>query len=104
MVQLQILAEDQHQAEEIAEFLLKKKLVLDVYLSQSMPFLSADNGQLISAQKVLLTAKTKSLLFKDIDLKIKKKYPSKMPLIWSLAITHMDWDQAEFLIKNTASI
>ena len=104
MVQLQILAKDQQQAEEIAEFLLKKKLVIDIYLSPSMPFLSAVYKQKNTTQKVLLTAKTKSLLFKEIDLEIKQRYPLNMPLVWSLAITHMDWEQAEFLIKNTASV
>ncbi|MFK7756663.1 MAG: divalent cation tolerance protein CutA [Flavobacteriales bacterium] len=104
MVQIEILASDMLQSKQIAEFLLKEKLIIDVCITENQDFIELRDGELTSSHKVLLTGKTKALLFQDIDNKIKERYAHNMPLVWSLAITHMDWEQSEYLIKHTASV
>lgn len=104
MVQIHILSKDMQQAKEIAKFLMNEQLILDVYITENHHFITMKDEQLDATSKVLLTGKTKALLFQDIDNKLKEKYAHQMPLVWSLAITHMDWEQAEYLIKHTASV
>ena len=48
--------------------------------------------------------KTKALLFNTIDELLREKYPNNMPTLFSIPIVHMDWEQADELVKETAKI
>ena len=48
--------------------------------------------------------KTKALLFNVIDQLLKEKYPHKMPIIYSLPIVHMDWEQSKELVNEVVKV
>ena len=62
------------------------------------------NGSFRSIKKFMIIGKTKSLLFNYIDERLREKYPNNMPVLYSLAIVNMDWEQSDQLISNVAKV
>lgn len=105
MILLHAITGDSAQAIEIADFLVKEKLLLNpIIQEQSMGRRKTENGGFESMPQVLLMGKTKALLFYTIDKKLRKKYPDKMPILYSLPIVYMDWEQANELIEETTKV
>lgn len=48
--------------------------------------------------------KTKALLFNTIDELLKEKYKDNMPVIYSLPIVNMDWEQSKNLVNDVAKV
>lgn len=99
MVLLRISSESEKQIEEIAGFLLREKLAIDVNLKRNVERLNYIDGKIQMSKIQLLTAKTKAALFPQIDENLKDLCKPNMPEIYSLAIIHMDWEQSQQL-KN----
>ena len=91
MVQLQIITKTSKIAEEITKELVINKLILEPFIIKN------DSGSLI-------TARTKSLLFKSINEKIIAMEFEKMPIIYSTPILNMDWDQSLVLQKELKQV
>ena len=105
MVLLRICSKSRKKAEEIATFLLQKKLIMDVNLKADTVRLDWTNGKLNKSKIYVLTGKTKALLFTKIDDLLRQKYGEQnLPEIYSLAIVHMDWEQADQLVRNTEKV
>lgn len=107
MILLHIISPDHQQIKDISDYLSQKKLILNPIIienAQSRKLDEADGKTVTSTSHYLLIGKTKGLLFNEIDLKLREKYPSNMPILYSLPITHMDWEQADELINKTVKI
>jgi hypothetical protein len=93
------------QADEIVLFLMNKKLILNPLVQENIVLKKlGENKKLISEDQILITGKTKALLFNIIDKLLREKYPDTMPLLYSIPIVNMDWEQADELIKETAAV
>jgi uncharacterized protein involved in tolerance to divalent cations len=103
MIFLRILSKSEVKIEEIAKLLLYEKLVIDVNIKRHVERAELVNGKLIFTRIVLLTAKTKAVLFDSIDQRLNEKYPNHMPEVYAMPIMQMDWKQANELKKEVAS-
>lgn len=105
MILLHVIAENEHQATEIEDFLVSEKLILNTITLEKVSMrMKSKNGDLQSKVKYLIMGKTKALLFNKIDKLLRKRYKNKMPELYSLAIVNMDWDQANELVKQTEKV
>lgn len=104
MIQLVIASKSQEQLEEIAGYLLNKRLVISIDFHCDIKRVELDNGKLISYTIHFITGKTKSLLFNEIDKRIRNKHKKNIPEIYSHPITDMDWELATRLKTETEKI
>jgi len=105
MILLHVLTECHNQAVEIADYLIEKKMILDAVIMEKVTTRRVDkSGKLQTVKQTLIMGKTKALLFNDIDAELRIKYPDNMPVLYSLAIVNMDWEQSNLLINNTAKV
>jgi uncharacterized protein involved in tolerance to divalent cations len=105
MILLHVVTKSKRQANEIADFLIEKKLILDAVILEKVGVREKSaEGEVVTVKKIMIMGKTKSLLFPYIDKKLRAKYPDKMPVLYSVAIVNMDWEQANELIQETAKV
>ncbi len=105
MILLHIITNQESQAVEIADFLMERKLILDPIIQEKIKSREGTkDGKFKTVHKTMMLGKTKSLLFCEIDKKLREKYPDNMPLLYSIPIVDMDWEQADQLISETAKI
>ncbi|MEZ4885203.1 MAG: hypothetical protein R3E32_10790 [Chitinophagales bacterium] len=105
MILLHVISDNLDQVIEIADYLTKKKLILNPIIQEKVKGRKlSKNGKFETIDQFLLMGKTKSLLFTMIDKKLRKKYPKNMPVLYSLPIVYMDWKQADELIEETLKI
>lgn len=103
MILLHVVAESKVQAVEIADYLIENKLLLDAVITEKVVVRKKnDDGKFRSIEQSLVMGRTKSLLFNYIDQKLRERYPDHMPLVYSVAIVNMDWEQSDLLISKTA--
>lgn len=104
MIQLVIASDSKEMLEEIAEYLLTNHLVISVDFHFNIKRIEFENGKLNNYIIHFITGKTKSLLFSEIDLKIRDRYKDKIPEIFSHPIVEMDWELANKLKSETEKI
>lgn len=105
MILLHIIAKNEHQANEIVDFLVSENLIISALtIDKVIIQKKANDDSLQSDTQFLIMGKTKALLFNKIDKLLKKKYKNQMPELYSLAIVNMDWDQANELVEQTVKI
>lgn len=104
MIQLVIASESKGQLENIAEYLLINRLVISVDFHFDIKRIEFEKGELKNYIIHFITGKTKSLLFSEIDLKLRDKYKDNIPEIFSHPIVDMDWELADKLKSDTEKI
>jgi uncharacterized protein involved in tolerance to divalent cations len=105
MILLHIITDDKDQAVEIADFLMKEKLMLSATILENISGRRRTlDDEIQSVKQTLVIGKTKALLFNTIDEHLRKKYKENMPIIYSLPIVNMDWEQANELIQGTTKV
>ncbi|TAI47920.1 hypothetical protein [Flagellimonas allohymeniacidonis] len=104
MVLMHICCNSATQAEEVVDFLLDEKLVLDALVSDKLLYKRVQNKAKKSFGQTLVMGTTKALLFTKINKKIKEKYPSNTPLVYAMPIIYMDPLQEKKLKKNTEKV
>lgn len=85
---------------QIAQDLLELKMLIDVDINNHI---TRFNG-IESVNYSTLTAKTKALLFQDINDRIKSIWEHNMPEIYSTPIIHMDWEQSKRLMERIEKV
>ena len=104
MVLMHICCNSETQAEEVVDFLLEERLVLDALVSDKLLYKRLQNDEKKSFGQTLVMGTTKALLFTKINQKIKEKYPFNTPLVYAMPIIYMDPNQAEKLKNNTEKV
>lgn len=105
MILLHIITTVDDQAFEISDLLIEEKLILEAVVFNSVVVREkGQDGKFKSINKTMIMGKTKSLLFEYIDKKLREKYPNRMPILYSVPIVNMDWEQSDMLIKQTAKV
>jgi uncharacterized protein involved in tolerance to divalent cations len=102
---LTLISKNLEQADEIASFLIKEKLVIEANLIDSSKcYLLGENNEVIKKNAVTIICTTKSLLFNKIDNYLKDTYRNDMPTMYSVPVTSMDWEQSKILVEGTQSV
>jgi uncharacterized protein involved in tolerance to divalent cations len=105
MILLHIITKSKSQANEITDYLIEERLILDAVILEKVGVREKSNdGSVVAVKKIMIMGKTKSLLFPYIDQKLRERYPDNMPVLYSVAIVNMDWEQANELIQETAKV
>ncbi len=104
MIFLRISSYNESVVEQVAELLLKKRLVIDVNIKRNIERLRFSDDKLYSERTTLMTSKTKGLLFSQIDELIRNRFPDETMEIYSLPIIHMDWEDAKHLKEDVLEV
>jgi uncharacterized protein involved in tolerance to divalent cations len=104
MIQLVIASGSKEQLEEIAEYLLSNHLIISVEFHPDIRRMEFENGKIKNKTIHFITGKTKSLLFSDIDIRLRNLYNEKTPEIFSHPIVDMEWKLLDKLKSKTAKI
>jgi hypothetical protein len=105
MILLHVISDDEQQAIEIVDFLMEENLLLEaVCLEKVLVRKKKDSGKPESVNRTLIMGKTKSLLFNRIDEMLKDKYQDKRPVIYSIPIVQMDWEESKKLVDEVAKV
>ncbi len=104
MIQIVIASESREQLEEIAGYLLINHLVISVDYHHDIRRTEYENGVLKNYNFHFITGKTKSLLFSEIDSRLREQYKDNTPEIFSHPIVNMDWELSDKLKSDTEKI
>lgn len=104
MVLIHILCSSPAQANNIVDFLIDEKLMLNALVSSKMLHKRLKNGQNESFEQTLIIGTTKALLFNKIKKSIKKKFLENLPLIYAMPIIYMDEHQNLELQTKTLKV
>jgi uncharacterized protein involved in tolerance to divalent cations len=104
MIQLVIASKSEKELEEIAEYLLENHLVISIDFHKNVLRKEFENGRINNYTIHYITGKTKSLLFNEIDLRIRNLYKNNIPEIFSHPIINMDWELADKLKSEIEKI
>ena len=105
MVLIHIIAKDIDQARSASEVLIQEDLVLNVVTYKTVQVSRKnDQGQIETVDQVFLMAQTKALLFNTIDQRLRTLFGEDMPMLYSVPIVNMDWEQANYLVEHIARV
>ena len=104
MVLLHIVTHSTAQAREIASLLTEEKLVLNALIQPNVSWIGKGMPARAGEEETLVMAQTKGLLFDKIDRRLRGLYKQNMPVLYSVPIVNMDWEQADLLKAQTAKI
>ena len=97
MILLRIVSRSESKIEQIAELLLRNRLAMDINIKRHIDRAELVNGILSTGRIYLITAKTRALLFKQVDKLLNAEFPDNLPEVYALPIVEMDWEQAKSL-------
>jgi uncharacterized protein involved in tolerance to divalent cations len=105
MTKLTIISNTSEQASEIAHLLLSESLVIEAVLIENTKCLRLnENKEVVEKISTTINCTTKALLFEQIDSLLKAHYDKEMPVLYSVPIINMDWEQSKILIDGTKKI
>ena len=101
MISLKITVSNIENAEEIVDFLLAEKMILEAVVTEKVTLRKIESSV---SDAVQISAITKALLFKTINTSIREISRDPNLTIYSLPVLDMDWDKQKELIDNTLSV
>jgi uncharacterized protein involved in tolerance to divalent cations len=105
MIQLNIITQNEDQANRITDLLHEHGLVTNEYiLKEVIGRVPNQEGKLTSISEVLIVGTTKALLFSTINKLLKVHYPKETPIIYAVPIVYMDESQTQDVIEGTAKV
>ena len=100
MIQLHLMSKDRALLEELGKLLLQKNLAIDVTIQTESNRLEVINGDYILTPISHLIAKNKSHLFNQFEKLFSEQLQSGKLEMFSVAIVHMNWEEAKRLSKE----
>lgn len=104
MILMHIICKQKEQAEEISDYLMDEKLIISSTIYPEVLKKQLVNGEKKTSKHTIIHCRTKALLFNEIEERIKGKYPGNIPIMYSVPIVNMNWEQAKQLIGNTYKV
>lgn len=92
MILVYILSSSKVEAEEIAIDLLEKKLVYSINIISDVQSMRWENGKIVKVERHLVLAKTKALLYSDVEKEIKRVQTTGSVISFSMPLTQMSQD------------
>lgn len=101
MITIHIITNSETQATQIAEWMLREKLVYqNVDIDYQDTFVLNDHGKLDKSKTFKLQARSKALLFATIEEGLLSKYGSNSPFLYSTPIVGMDSVRSKELVET----
>ncbi len=99
MIVLHILAHDDTQAHDLAEYLLRERMWIDPFIEGEGVMLHQDTGVVSEVRRVKLQGKTRAALYDKVHRRIREMYPYQMPDVYAVPIVSMDWEDSQQLVQ-----
>lgn len=103
MVTVFISLEDQTKAKQIAEALLKEKLVAEIRIDYNNHVFNMVNDEIIEKTTCILTMQTKGMLFNDVMHYVQSRFGNEIP-VYSVPITQGNESLTNQIRNNTKFI
>ena len=105
MMILQILSKDEAQVQEIADYLLKEELIANAMLPEAIQVKTkSDDGTIANSKQYRLQGISKSLLFQEINKRLKTMYGENMPLLYSEPIILIDPVHQDAILESITKV
>ena len=105
MMVIQLLSANESQIHEIADYLLGEGLLGNAMLSGPLLVKTRlDSGIIKQTKQFKLQGISKSLLFSEINKRLKDKYGDRMPLLYSEPIILIDPQQTDAIIEQLVRV
>lgn len=101
MILTYIISNSREEAEKIAVELLEKKLVYSVNIIPDIYSLRRDGDEIVKLQRTIVLAKTKSLLFVQIEKYVKEVQTTGSAIVFSMPFSQMSQELWENIQRNT---
>jgi len=96
-----VTSKDKKEAVKIAQALLESKLIACANIINGVQSLFRWQGKIDSSKEVLLVLKTKKILFKKVQAKVKTLHSYQTPEIIALPIVNGSEDYLNWISSNT---
>jgi uncharacterized protein involved in tolerance to divalent cations len=104
MILAYIISSSKEEAENIAMDLLTKKLVYSVNIVPEIPSMRWEKNEIISLKRTIVLAKTKALLYQEIEDEVKRVQTTGTAILFSMPITQMSQDLFDHIQENTLNV
>lgn len=104
MILAYIIANSKKEADIISEDLLDKRLVYSVNILPEVQSMRREGDQIIRLRRTIILAKTKSLLYKDLEEEVKRVQISGSAIVFSMPLTQMSQDLFDNIQKYTLKV
>lgn len=92
MILAYIISNSKEEAENIAVDLLEKRLVYNVNIIEDAASMRWENDKVIKQKQTIVLAKTKALLYKQIEDEVKRVQTTGSAIVFSMPISQMSQD------------
>jgi uncharacterized protein involved in tolerance to divalent cations len=104
MILVYIIAKNNEEAKDLARDLFDKKLIYSANIISDISSMRLEGENIIEYNETLLFAKTKALLYKEIEQELKSYQKSDDQLIFSVPITQISHNLFDKIQKNTIKV
>lgn len=104
MILAYIISNSPEEAEEIAQDLLEKKLVFSVNILENIRSMRRVGDKIVKLNRTIVLAKTKALLYNEIEQEVKRVQTSGTAIVFSIPITQLSHDLFENIQLNTLKV
>ncbi|NJM14552.1 MAG: divalent-cation tolerance protein CutA [Bacteroidales bacterium] len=104
MILAYIISNSAEEAEQIALDLLEKQLVFSVNIISNIRSMRREKDKITSLSRTIVLAKTKSLLYKEIEDEVKRVQTTGTAIVFSMPITQMSQDLFDSIQANTLKV
>ncbi len=104
MILAYILTNSAEEAEEIAFDIMSKKLVYSINIIPNVKSLRQEDNEIIRIDRTILLAKTKALLFKELEEEVQRVQTTGTAIVFSMPLTQMSKDLFDNIQQNTTKV
>jgi uncharacterized protein involved in tolerance to divalent cations len=104
MILAYIISNSAEEAEEIAVDLLEKKLVFSVNIIPDIKSMRRDGDKIIRLERTIVLAKTKGLLFNEIEAEIKRVQTTGTTIAFTMPLTQVTKELYDNIQVNTQKV
>jgi uncharacterized protein involved in tolerance to divalent cations len=101
MILAYIISNSAEEAENIATDLIEKKLVFSVNIIPDIKSMRRDGDKIVKLKRTIVLAKTKSLLYKEIEAEVKRVQTTGTAIVFSMPLTQLSQDLFDSIQLNT---
>ncbi|HBH49822.1 MAG TPA: hypothetical protein DDX98_14350 [Bacteroidales bacterium] len=101
MILAYIISNSAEEAENIATELIEKKLVFSVNIIPDIKSMRRDGDKIVKLKRTIVLAKTKSLLYKEIEAEVKRVQTTGTAIVFSMPLTQLSQDLFDSIQLNT---
>ena len=104
MILAYIISNSEEEAEDLSRKLIEKRLVHSVNLIPGVKSLLRQGDQIVEEQRTLVLAKTKALLFRELEAEIEKFQARSTQTLFSMPLTQMSQTLFDLIQENTLKV